>query len=394
MLSSLAGRWLGLILLAFNLCYTRKWPSLPVAASLWLPLAYPSRFHLSPNRQVSIKHAEWGRGNMLPIQHYRAVCPNTTSYGRVAQLDEQMPVEDSALQEYFQAIPENPRAYNLSKSASISLDKYETLSPRQRQLLRLKIEKELMASQPIPNTALEILYCDNHICVTNKPSGVLSAPGPRQNPSLAHLVRDILHPNVDLDQMVVHRLDMDTSGILVFALTLEASSQLHSDFRQRCIQKTYEALVRGCFDTEAIKGEIDAELERDPDNLPFMRVARPKQDSNLENQTTNSNFNSATNKLLNESPKPCLTTWALKSREIYCGHPASRLELGLCTGRTHQLRVHCAEVLGTPIFGDAIYGGIRKCDGFQSRLCLHAGKLCMYHPISRAPMIFEADTPF
>lgn len=94
---------------------------------------------------------------------------------------------------------------------------------------------------------MKILYCDEHICVIHKPSGVLSVPGPQRNPSMANLVFDILQPTLidNVDQTVVHRIDMATSGVLVFALSLEALSKLHEDFKKRRVRKTYACLVRG-----------------------------------------------------------------------------------------------------------------------------------------------------
>lgn len=105
-----------------------------------------------------------------------------------------------------------------------------------------------------------------------------------------------------------------------------------------------------------------------------------------------------THKFFRQPPKECLTTWTLIRREIYQGQLVSRLDLRPWTGRTHQLRVHCAQGLGTPIVGDNIYGIDKDEDpnsySSSSSLCLHARQLCLYHPITGAPMIFEADPPF
>ncbi|EEC50181.1 predicted protein, partial [Phaeodactylum tricornutum CCAP 1055/1] len=240
---------------------------------------------------------------------------------------------------------------------------------------------------------LHILYCDEHICVVNKPSGILSVPGPRRNPSIANLVYEILNPPIDIDQMVVHRIDMDTSGVLVFALTELALRQLHDDFRSRRVKKTYEALLAGHF-RKATQVEIDVALERDPYHPPFMRRYWEPQRS---------------------------ATYSRQFSQIYqpsaqAHLPVSRVHMSPHTGRTHQLRVHAA-ALGYPIIGDDIYGfegegdcGVnstildqlipnrmslhQQLQELQLPLCLHAKQLCIFHPFSGAPMIFECEAPF
>ncbi|KAG7341536.1 pseudouridine synthase [Nitzschia inconspicua] len=297
---------------------------------------------------------------------------------------------------------------NLSVSSKAMLQKYQEeeqikanhISNGDRMnpsLLLNKIRTELQASQPLSTDILQILYCDDHICVVNKPSGVLSVPGARRNPSLANLVHDTLKPPIDVDQTVVHRLDMATSGILVFALSLEALLQLHGDFKkERRVYKIYQCLVEGHLPTtSSLEGEIDVALERDHNNPPFMRIAQERNNDNdgLENREgTSINLQ---HKFWREPPKPSLTEYRILGHETRFGRPITRLEMKPLTGRTHQLRVHTAQVLGSPIIGDDIYG----CDtlkdyGPERQLCLHAQKLCIYHPFSGAPMLFEADAPF
>ena len=238
--------------------------------------------------------------------------------------------------------------------------------------------------------------------------GVLSVPGPRRNPSLATVVYETLRPaspdvKFQLDQMVVHRLDMATSGVLVYALTVEALKQLHLDFRERQVKKTYEALVYGHLSESITEGEIDVALERDPYNPPFMRIAQDKdhifdgdQSSSSgqgKEDTEQSHRMGPTHKFFREAPKPSLTTWSLKSHEFLQGRPVTRLELNPLTGRTHQLRVHASAALG-PMVGDDIYGLKDDEQDAKLSLCLHARRLCFYHPISRAPMVFEVEPPF
>ena len=109
-------------------------------------------------------------------------------------------------------------------------------------------------------------------------------------------------------------------------------------------------------------------------------------------------------KLYRQGPKESLTTWSVLSRELVPNDDpegpstvrATRLELRPQTGRTHQLRVHCARVLGAPIVGDEIYGphSWSSSPSRRRNLCLHAQELCICHPISGAPMVFESTPPF
>jgi tRNA pseudouridine32 synthase/23S rRNA pseudouridine746 synthase len=308
---------------------------------------------------------------------------------------------DDESEVFLKNVLKDPESFDLSKTSLSMLQEWTSLNGIQRDQLVQKIRVERQATQPVPLEALEILYCDAHICVANKPSGVLSVPGPRRNPSLANLVYDVLQPpDIDLDQMIVHRLDMATSGIIVYALSLEALSKLHADFKERRVQKTYQALVaHENASILSVEGEIDVDLERDPNNAPFMRIAQPKESASSTTDDEKDHGGGlmmgkigSTHKFYTTAPKPCLTTWTLLSRETMQGKAVSRLELRPWTGRTHQLRVHCAQVLGAPIVGDDIYGPNVSLQ--DTPLCLHARQLCIHHPISGAPIIFEADPPF
>ncbi|CAJ1933394.1 unnamed protein product [Cylindrotheca closterium] len=358
------------------------------------------------NREVTIKTVDWkdGEGVMLPLQLYHTTGPSISPFK--TQTDELNKTFSEIECLSLEDVRKNPADFFLSYSSRTQMEEHDTLSARQKLQLLQKIKAEQKARQPVPLSALRILYCDADICVVDKPSGVLSVPGHRRNPSLANLVYDALQPDIDLDQMVVHRLDMATSGILVYALSLPALSKLHSDFKNRRVQKTYQALVHGHDTIKQPEGEIDVDLERDINNPPFMRVAQPKPDSigELDAETSNGDEETAkdganetakrNHKLFRVAPKESLTTWSLAGFEYLDGNkPVTRLNLRPWTGRTHQLRVHCAQALGTPIVGDEIYG-MEEDSGECSKLCLHAKKLCIYHPISNAPMVFETDTPF
>lgn len=376
-----------------------------------IPSTGPSWQHLPRKRLISFRSVEWLDDTIMPLQRYRSVNEKKSGISSDLTIKEcpsnNVKDEDDGNIALLKQIANHSSEYNLSKTSLSLLENCNYFSAHQREKLVQKIRIEEQATKAISTDNLEILYCDEHICVTNKPSGALSVPGPRRNPSLANLVYDTIHPSgIDLDQMVVHRLDMATSGILIFALSLEALSKLHADFKDRRVQKTYQALVfhEGSSilsKRSTMEGEIDVDMERDPNNPPFMRISRPKQEEQEDKEqhataTTTIGRITSDHKFYKQAPKASLTSWTVLSREMYCGIPVSRLELRPWTGRTHQLRVHCAQAMGAPIVGDDIYGGGgNDClESVTSPLCLHARQLCIYHPISGASMIFEADPPF
>lgn len=356
----------------------------------------PSRKYLPTNRRVSTRPIDWGDGQLIPLQTYQSIRAGF-SYGEAAKTGRAEFLSNRDVEQYLNGVREDPTSSNLSKTSKFLLGSYETLSVSRKWQLVQKIKVEKRATEAVPVEALEILYCDAHICVVNKPSGVLSVPGPRRNPALSTLVYETLKPQgVELDQMVVHRLDMATSGVILYALSLPALSKLHQDFKVRHVQKTYEALVLGHMTQHLVEGEIDVGLERDPDNPPFMRITQPKSLEDGNEAPVGLGKLGCDHKFYKQAPKESLTTWMILGREMLCGQPVTRVELRPWTGRTHQLRVHCCRALGTPIVGDDIYGGQLLSDAktIDIPLCLHARKLCINHPISGAPMIFEADPPF
>ena len=313
--------------------------------------AGPSWGYLPPKRKISIRaeHCS-GEGRMLPLQRYHS--KRVRPHNFIPLKEEQKNCthstndnQNKANTAIIQSILENPAAYNLSKSSQYLVQKYQTLTQEEQRHLIQKIQVEQRASQPLPLDALEILYCDAHICVANKPSGVLSVPGPRRNPSLANLVYETLHPMIDIDQMVVHRLDMATSGIIVYALSLEALSKLQSDFRNRRVKKTYQALIKGHDSVQNAEGEVDVAMERDPNNPPFMRIAQPKADiSSINGEGSGDDDENGfkvgpDHKFWKQAPKESLTNWKLLGKEFLPDDaPVTRLELLPETGRTHQLR--------------------------------------------------------
>ncbi len=204
---------------------------------------------------------------------------------------------------------------------------------------------------------LEILFEDDAMVIVNKPSGLLSVPGKTITDSAYTRLQE-RYPDVE-GPFVIHRLDMATSGLLVFALTKRANKSLQKQFISRSVQKRYVALLEGKVSESS--GEINLPMRGDP-------VDRPRQ------------------LVCFEHGKPAQTYW----EEISTVNGRSKLYMYPKTGRTHQLRVHCAHHLGLnlPMVGDTLYG--EKAD----RLHLHAERLELEHPYSKQPMTFEAPESF
>ncbi|UPQ89734.1 RluA family pseudouridine synthase [Vibrio sinaloensis] len=204
---------------------------------------------------------------------------------------------------------------------------------------------------------LEILYQDDAMVVVNKPSGLLSVPGKVVTDS-AYSRLQTQFPDVE-GPFVIHRLDMATSGLLVFALTRRANKSLQKQFMSRAVNKRYVALLEG--DIADDQGTIDLPMRGDP-------VDRPRQ------------------LVCFEHGKPAFTTW----QKIAHKSGRTKLYLEPKTGRTHQLRVHCAHHLGlaTPMVGDTLYG--EKAN----RLHLHAERLELDHPYTKQRMTFQVDAEF
>jgi tRNA pseudouridine32 synthase/23S rRNA pseudouridine746 synthase len=203
---------------------------------------------------------------------------------------------------------------------------------------------------------IDIVYVDDHILVVSKPAGLLSVPGRFvKDCALNRLVFD--YP----DARIVHRLDLDTSGLLILANSKLATSDLNRQFRERQVDKTYDAIVAGLVEQE--KGEIDLPIARDPDN-------RPKQ------------------KIDAEHGKASLTRYEVVARDL----SESRISLFPVTGRSHQLRIHLASI-GHPILGCDLYADPAAFEA-APRLMLHASKLTVSHPKTGERMDFESPVPF
>ncbi len=199
------------------------------------------------------------------------------------------------------------------------------------------------------------LYQDESLLVADKPAGVLAVPGRGADK------QDCLSSRIQAmfsDALVVHRLDMATSGLVVFARGPEMQRRLSQMFRERAMDKRYVAVVAGVV--EGTGGEIDLPLIADWPNRPRQMVDPVH-------------------------GKPSLTRFCVVRREM----GTTRVELEPYTGRSHQLRVHM-QAMGHPILGDALYGD----ENSAPRLLLHACALSFAHPASGEFLNLFSPAPF
>ena len=206
---------------------------------------------------------------------------------------------------------------------------------------------------------LDLVYRDDYIAVVNKPSGLLSVPGnqPQYYDSAMSRVKEkygFCEP--------AHRLDMATSGILLFALSKAADRELKRQFREREPKKYYQALVWGHLEHD--HGVVELPLICDWEN-------RPRQ------------------KICFERGKRAVTFYDVLRRYP---NNTTRVKLTPITGRSHQLRLHML-ALGHPILGDKFYAH-PQAKALSPRLCLHAESLQIQHPISGETMVFTAPVGF
>lgn len=282
-----------------------------------------------------------------------------------------------------------------------------------------KLQAKDSTSTQLSKEDLQIVYEDDDLLVVDKQAGVLSVPGRIPNPSLAQAVFDAVGCEMGrMDMMVVHRLGMDTSGLMVFAKTMDALRGMNEVFRTRAIERKYEALV--CGHMEKDSGLINLPLMRDYEFPPFMRVStEAHQHALLDLDAEQLKL-----KKILDMPKESLTKYEVISREELNGLPVTRVALTSMSGRTHQLNVHLA-AFGHPIVGDATYGidgdaasngGLsqaemealahnpnRASEELQRRIartangkmnCVHAKSLTFRHPLSKEDLAFVCDAPF
>jgi len=208
---------------------------------------------------------------------------------------------------------------------------------------------------------MEIIYQDHSIAVVNKPGGLLAVPGrgPDKQDCVVSRARSLV-PAM-LEQPAVHRLDMQTSGLMVLAIDAMTHKALNKQFHNRLVVKKYEAIVAGQIDEPA--GTIRLPFRLDTDNRPY-QVYDPVHG------------------------KDSVTVWKYLSAHEF----GTRIGFTPLTGRTHQLRVHSAHRLGlgAPIVGDALYGTGRNGD----TMFLHATYLSFNHPEDDRIVEFSCAPPF
>lgn len=210
---------------------------------------------------------------------------------------------------------------------------------------------------------LEFLYVDDDLLILNKPPGLLSVPGkgPDKQDCLSQRVQDRFS-----DALVVHRLDMATSGLLVMARGAAAQRKLNHAFASRTVQKRYVAVVYGKLRTDAdVWQVIDLPIVVDWPNRPLRIIDRQRGQPSVTRFRVLS-FDAATN--------------------------TTRVELEPVTGRSHQLRVHL-QALGHPILGDSLYA-TPPVIALSLRLQLHACALDFEHPATGEPLHFEYPPDF
>jgi len=208
--------------------------------------------------------------------------------------------------------------------------------------------------------SLTLLHADAEVMAFDKPAGLLCVPGRGDDK------QDCLSARVQArwpDALVVHRLDMATSGIVLMARGSSAQRELSIAFAQRLADKIYVAVVQGLI--AADRGEIDLPLAADWPNRPLQKVDLT-------------------------SGKPSLTRYRVVQRDAAAR--TTRVELQPVTGRSHQLRVHLL-ALGHPILGDALYAP-PEVQAAAPRLLLHAQQLRIAHPASGAPLSIDCAAPF
>jgi len=221
----------------------------------------------------------------------------------------------------------------------------------------LDVDPNPIIAPPKLNKEIEIIYEDDQMAVINKPHDFLSVPG-KTIEDCVHKRMKEKYPSAE-GPLIVHRLDMATSGILLIAKTKEAHKQLQKQFIEKSVKKRYVALLDG--ELKGKSGMIDLPLRIDLDDRPRQLVCY-------------------------EYGKSAQTKYEVV--EIKNGQ--TRIHFYPLTGRTHQLRMHAAHKMGlnAPIIGDDLYG--KKAN----RLCLHAERIEFAHPKSRRPMVFQIEPDF
>ena len=239
---------------------------------------------------------------------------------------------------------------------------------------RLRGGEALAVDMPDPEPAealpedipLDVVYEDGDIIVVNKPVGMVVHPAPGHpdgtlvNALLYHCGDSLSGINGELRPGIVHRIDRDTSGLIIAAKNDRAHLALAAQLQDHTLARVYEAVAVGGFQEDA--GTVDAPIGRHPVDRKRMAVDR-------------------------KNGRPAVTHWSVLGR--YPGY--THLECRLETGRTHQIRVHMASI-GHPLLGDTVYGAKKPWPGLAGQ-CLHARRLRFLHPSTGAPVELECPLP-
>ena len=261
---------------------------------------------------------------------------------------------------------------------------YPACNGKCKPILHWMLPDRVFDSKIAEKQALEILYEDDQLAVIHKPSGLLSVPGKDSSQPSVYSIMRKKYPAAS-SPLIVHRLDMATSGLMIIAKTDFAYHRLQNEFLHHRVQKKYIAII-GCKDQEACdkiwekakkeelkeEGKSSISAEKQKISLPLMPdyLDRPRQIVN------------------HEQGKEAITEYEVLDR-IDATH--LRLALYPKTGRTHQLRVHCAhhEGLNAPILGDPLYGNEKA-----SRLHLHAEEITFEHPLTGKEINIKREADF
>ena len=226
----------------------------------------------------------------------------------------------------------------------------------------LEVEPNPLLISNTDATQLETVYEDEYLLVVNKPAGMLSVPGKTGQASVLTMLQE-RHPDAT-GPLLVHRLDMDTSGLLLAAKDKDTHAELQKQFEGRSVKKRYVALLEGIPQGKEAKGFIRLPMRPDYDNRPLQMVCF-------------------------EYGKPAVTRYEILSTET-SPNPRTRIAYYPETGRTHQLRVHSAhpDGMNCPIVGDPLYGQP------SNRLYLHAERLEFRHPHTGKIIRIQKEAPF
>ena len=216
------------------------------------------------------------------------------------------------------------------------------------------------------NIPLDVVYEDEDVIVVNKPKGLVVHPAPGHpdgtlvNALLYHCGDSLSGINGELRPGIVHRIDRDTSGLIVAAKNDRAHLALAAQLQDHSLARVYEAVAVGGFREDC--GTVDAPIGRHPVDRKKMAVDR-------------------------KNGREAVTHWSVLARYPGYTHVECRLE----TGRTHQIRVHLASI-GHPLLGDTVYGSKKPWPGLAGQ-CLHARRLRFVHPSTGEPLELECPLP-